>query len=409
MKIVFVAPNPLKQKTHEGYLHRVIEIDRFFNDAEKIYLEDIPADRVGNELEQSDIIYVHSIYQADRIRSLYKMYGKKIITDLHGVVPEEELYMGNVLRSKYLEQVEEEVFRNGSSFVAVTDTMKKHFKEKYKHIKNHKWIVLPIFDSSKIELKDHHSPNVVYAGGSQVWQNVPKMVEAINARKDISATVLTYDTGAFDGVVEEDRTTPYTIKSVKASEVGKYYAEASFGFVLRDKTVVNKVACPTKLIEYLSYGVVPIVDNPEIGDFKDLGYEYITLQDFMNDSYSPSLIQDARKKNLKVVERLKTKTSMGKNKLIKLTKDISDSPASGAVVGKTDLIQDIAKLTLSLSEKNTELFRVVDENEHLREKIQEYASSVDFLSEENKSLREKLNNNKTSGPRSIVRKIVSKR
>ena len=54
------------------------------------------------------------------------------------------------------------------------------------------------------------------------------------------------------------------------------------GFVLRDDVLVNRVACPTKLLEYIQYGVLPIVLSDAIGDFKELGYKYIGLDDFVN-------------------------------------------------------------------------------------------------------------------------------
>lgn len=48
-------------------------------------------------------------------------------------------------------------------------------------------------------------------------------------------------------------------------------------FVLRDDILVNQVACPTKIVEYLNYGIKPIVLSEKIGDFKEYGYEYIFI------------------------------------------------------------------------------------------------------------------------------------
>jgi hypothetical protein len=64
------------------------------------------------------------------------------------------------------------------------------------------------------------------------------------------------------------------------------YSAADFGFIVRDKSPVNGVACPTKLIEYLCYGVIPIVELVEIGDFAAYGYEYVSLADF-NEGFFP--------------------------------------------------------------------------------------------------------------------------
>ena len=35
----------------------------------------------------------------------------------------------------------------------------------------------------------------------------------------------------------------------------------------REEILVNAVACPTKLVEYMYWGVVPVVITPNIGDF----------------------------------------------------------------------------------------------------------------------------------------------
>jgi hypothetical protein len=39
---------------------------------------------------------------------------------------------------------------------------------------------------------------------------------------------------------------------------------------------------PTKLYEYICYGVVPIVLSPDIGDFVELGYRYLRVEDLLS-------------------------------------------------------------------------------------------------------------------------------
>lgn len=59
------------------------------------------------------------------------------------------------------------------------------------------------------------------------------------------------------------------------------YQTAHYGFVLRDDITVNNVACPTKLVEYLQYGILPILLTPNIGDFAARGMEYLPLEDLL--------------------------------------------------------------------------------------------------------------------------------
>lgn len=53
---------------------------------------------------------------------------------------------------------------------------------------------------------------------------------------------------------------------------------AHYGFILRDKHILNRVAAPTKMVEYLFFGIIPIVKYEEIGDVLKLGYEYISYK-----------------------------------------------------------------------------------------------------------------------------------
>jgi hypothetical protein len=77
-----------------------------------------------------------------------------------------------------------------------------------------------------------------------------------------------------------------TLDFCEKERLAAEYSTADFGFIVRDDSPVNGVACPTKLIEYLCYGVIPIVELVEIGDFAEYGYEYVSLADF-NEGFFP--------------------------------------------------------------------------------------------------------------------------
>ena len=98
--ILFIAPNPHKIKEHEGYLQRVEAIDEVFSAEEKHYYDDFNSkDELAQCMVGADVIYVHSLYRAEEIIDSYETFGHKIITDLHGIAPEEEEYLGNPWRA----------------------------------------------------------------------------------------------------------------------------------------------------------------------------------------------------------------------------------------------------------------------------------------------------------------------
>ena len=55
-----------------------------------------------------------------------------------------------------------------------------------------------------------------------------------------------------------------------------------YGFCLRENHVLNRVACPTKIIEYLVLGIIPILDYEDIGDFKSMGMNYLSVKDILS-------------------------------------------------------------------------------------------------------------------------------
>ena len=157
-------------------------------------------------------------------------------------------------------------------------------------------------------------PVVVYAGGIQVWQKIPEMIAAI------SNTVDAYQFRLFTTQPEEMRSLLYAkgvdhtnieISRKTHAEIIEIYKDCHFGFLLRDDHVVNQVACPTKLIEYLAFGVLPILINVRIGDFSSMGMRYLSLTDFVNLKIPhQNNLKEMVEQNYNVYQSLQTKHNM---------------------------------------------------------------------------------------------------
>jgi glycosyltransferase involved in cell wall biosynthesis len=125
-------------------------------------------------------------------------------------------------------------------------------------------------------------PMVVYAGGLHKWQQVPKMIDAISRTASICAhRFYCPDPDAVRAMLPEAVRAQVLVDRKAHEELMGLYAECHYGFILRSDIVVNHVACPTKLIEYLGMGIVPIVDCEEIGDFRVMGMQFVTLNDLL--------------------------------------------------------------------------------------------------------------------------------
>lgn len=88
---------------------------------------------------------------------------------------------------------------------------------------------------------------------------------------------------------------------------------------MRDDIIVNRVACPTKIIDYLEYGIIPIILSPEIGDFNKMEYSYIHYEKLIEGKiFDNNELEKMRKNNTKIIERLRNIQQDGKDKLLKL-------------------------------------------------------------------------------------------
>ena len=314
-RILFFSPYPEEHKLKDGMISRIKCIDDQFKDFERNYLlitfskkssikefENAKAYVLNvfthlflviKLIQHTDLIYCQSIYSIATLWPAILFKGKReIVLDVHGVVPEEELYFHKKwLKSKYLSFVERIIFKRLDYAICVTNQMIDVYKDKY-HNKNCKYILFFITPAELINKKTcldtieskSEKVEVIYTGGVQQWQNVDRMLQYIknNLAKNVHYTILS---GNADDVKQKIKDLDINqdsiyVGSCQPYELESFYKKAHYAFILRDDSVVNHVANPTKLIEYLFYGLTPIVLCPNIGDYKTLGYEYINVEEF---------------------------------------------------------------------------------------------------------------------------------
>ena len=88
------------------------------------------------------------------------------------------------------------------------------------------------------------------------------------------------------------------------AEVVEEYKVCHFGFALRDDITVNNVACPTKIIEYIQYGIVPVLKTEKIGDFVDMGMQYISYEEFADSAPGFEQYSSMARGNFAVLDKL---------------------------------------------------------------------------------------------------------
>ncbi|MBB4016045.1 hypothetical protein GGR16_001051 [Chelatococcus caeni] len=312
VEIAIVAPCPRADLAHEGWMSRIRAIDRQFNGRKRVYLNfsehhpSAPSGLTWHAAERAEIllrpgspaceqlvarvvqtvrvVYVHTLHLAEFM--LPHLPSGKLCVDIHGITPEEEVMMGRPeLRPKY-EAVERQVLAEAKHCICVSNAMIAHYAEKYPTL-NPNWITIPIIEAYPEEPgagrrtpPDGEPPAAIYSGGTQAWQNIDAMLSlAKNRGREVSFRFLSHD---FELIRRRAAEMEAEAEFAYCSKVDlpAAYRSADFGLVLRDDTAVNRVSCPTKLVEYLQFGVVPIVRSPALGDFAELGFAYVTEEEF---------------------------------------------------------------------------------------------------------------------------------
>lgn len=321
-QILFIGNYPNLNIVKDGMMQRIKHIDDIFINYKRHYLcISFKKYITPNEYEEENLvsyeflnfflhhrkirkvicsykyIYVHSIYNYLKIARFIKK-SNIVILDLHGVVPEEILYEKRYIKSIFYNRVEQEAFKRANYQIFVTRAMAKHFEDKYGKING---ILYPILPSNLVTYAHNEMDNrfkktlginddeivFIYSGNTSSYQNIDLMIKTIKNLKNekYKFIILSNEMEFIKNKLIEYKvnSNQFIFLCVQPHDLYKYYEIASFGFCLRDEHILNNVACPTKLVEYMYYGIIPIIKSENIGDFKNLEYEYIKYSD-LNDS-----------------------------------------------------------------------------------------------------------------------------
>lgn len=280
---------------------------------------------IRRHLRNAQFVYVHSILNAIFIAPYLKYLRDRLILDLHGIVPEEAGFRGEVVRARLLGLTERVAVRNARLLVVVTNAMGDYVRKKYLGATTpSRVLLLPNVewraDEPGAPRDDPGMLNgirLIYAGTMGGWQNTDLMLRSLSTVMAFHPNVraqLYVDPGAATALQKEvnrlglgDR---ITSGSLEHERVLEEYTKADAGFVLRNDILLNRVAMPVKLSEYMSYGVIPIVFSPNLGDFVRYGYRYLTFDDLMHlEKLTPAALMEMRKTNYAIMDSICAQTA----------------------------------------------------------------------------------------------------
>lgn len=220
-----------------------------------------------------------------------------VLTDVRGVIGEEagirrgQISIGNAIRnsvwrSRGLKSLERVAVEGSCAVSCVSGPLKEYLLENYS-IKPENIVVVPgCVDSSRFRPDEKSRDEVrrnlglsgkrvfLYVGSAKAWQ-IPKVIGrvfryALEQDDRSHLLVLSQEPDVMRGFLEEKGVAPghMTIMRVAHRDIGSYIRAADVGLLLREKNLVNEVACPTKFGEYVSSGV-PVLASTGIGDTQD--------------------------------------------------------------------------------------------------------------------------------------------
>lgn len=200
------------------------------------------------------------------------------IFDCHGTEPNEIKMRIKGKKGKLLYWInyfqEKIVLKRANAIVTVTKKQFELFRVKKQNI------VLPMLpsdyflnnivtkDSARKKLGiDTNKAVYCYSGGAQVWQKVPETIDYYKKIENDNTLflIITQEQDLFKFFLAEKNIQNYIILSANYKDMPTILPAADYGFCIRENTIVNNVASPTKLLEYIACGIRPII-TPGIGD-----------------------------------------------------------------------------------------------------------------------------------------------
>jgi hypothetical protein len=372
--ILIVAPCPVGANVVEGWMGRIRAVDAIFGDRPRIYVDPYtrpaegpaaprrhgelvteyrldPLDETHAALLETLIlrarfVYVHTMHLGRYLLPYYPT--GKIVTDVHGIVPEEERMLGSPANGDFYEGVERVIMMHSRVMVVVTEAMKDHLLAKHPDCPS-EFIVLPIAElaaTTAFERRKRHEGErcrALYAGGTQVWQNIGLMLEtAEKAAAFCDFEFLSHQHETIRSLAAGTSVEKNALFTVCGKdELLEHYVNADFGFVLRDDTAVNRVSCPTKLSEYLWFGLIPIVKTAAIGDFVKYGYAYLTYEGFARGAIpDAAALEEMRARNRQAIHEMTARFEDSAKKLqsLSLTNRLPNNGLAGLPIGARHLI-----------------------------------------------------------------------
>jgi len=235
--------------------------------------------RIGVNIVSTSKIHIrgeHLAFIHKRVCNILKIGLSNVLVDIRGASLEEFLYRGgmNRLLLYYKQRIRRQALLSLSHFshiTVVSKSLEEYILETTKY--SNSTYITPCLASNSFspnsnkreKIRAHLGIDnneilfVFSSGGLQGWQGTEKIISEITqgGHKILNLSPIKINF-------------PTVINSyVEHSLVNEYLSAADIAIIWRDKTIVNKVACPVKFTEYLCSGL-PVIANDSVDSISEL-------------------------------------------------------------------------------------------------------------------------------------------
>lgn len=183
----------------------------------------------------------------------------------------DESYMRNHSKLRYwiLNKIDTFAMKKAKFILFVSEYMRKHYEKLSGVSFSDKSYTMPCFneeyDESVYKYKDYSKKVFTYVGSLDLWQCFDQTVtlyKQIEERvPNTMFKVLTFSVDDAKRILKEKGVKNYAVACVPKEKVKQELLETTYGFILREDNMVNRVATPTKFSSYLAAGVIPIFSD----------------------------------------------------------------------------------------------------------------------------------------------------
>lgn len=243
--------------------------------------------RIISKLQPTHI-YSRSVIDARWSRRLASKIGAISIFDIRATLSEEvNLRRGEKnWRVAIIRKLEKMEIMKADRLACVSNNLKQYIYNQYG--RQDITVIPSCFDASKLyfdaqsrrEIRTKYRLNnqsilLCYSGGLAKWQRINDMLRLVEmltvSNNNINILFLTQEAKKLDALLRETSISPerFYIESCSSYEIYRYLSAADMGLILRDDIIVNNVASPIKIGEYLACGL-PLIMTKGIGDFSQI-------------------------------------------------------------------------------------------------------------------------------------------